>query len=182
MAVKLHRDLLDELTEKAAVISTDHNYIHKGRAYTAYIDTGSISSAYRIGFTTPEASDEAFIHWRPIGVSTSADYIKFELTEGDSFTSGTDVTPRNRNRNFTDASNMQVFSKGVTSTPSGPVIDHDGLGASGNPASRSGGGSGENEELLLKPDTDYVITLTPDGATTCLLKLFWYEEEGYAIT
>lgn len=166
------------LTGYAATISSDHAYIHQGKAYTAIIGTGSISAPYYIGFRTP-ATDK-YIHWRPIGLTSSADYVEFVLYEGDTFSGGTAVTPRNRNRNFPDSSVMQTFSQGVTSTPAGIIIDADGVGTSGIPSAISGGGSGANEELLLKPDTDYVLQVDPDGATLCVLKLFWYEEDGFA--
>lgn len=169
----------EALTNYQTVISSDHAYIHKCLAYTAIIDTGSISSAYNIAFTTPSIADAKYIHWRPVGIRTSADYTKYVLYEGDSFSSGTAITPINRNRNSSNTSDMQTFVKGATSTPTGTIIDAGGIGSSGNPFSRTGGGAGENEELLLKPNTNYVLQLTPDGATICLLTLFWYEEEGY---
>jgi hypothetical protein len=65
----------------------------------------------------------------------------------------------------------------ATSTPTGILIQSTGIGTSGNPASKGGGGAGANEELILKPSTNYVATLTPDAETTCIATLFWYEEE-----
>jgi hypothetical protein len=167
------------LTHYAATISSDHSYVHKGLAFTAIINTGSISAAYDIAFTTPSENVGKYIHWRPIGISSSADYTGFTLYEGDTFSSGTAVTPVNRNRNVSTTSQMQTFVKGATATPAGTIIQAGGIGTSGNPTAQSGGGSGADQELLLKPDTNYVLTLTPAGATICVLELFWYEEDGY---
>lgn len=77
---------------------------------------------------------------------------------------------------------MQAFSKGVTNAGTGTIVDIGGIGVTGTPTAKSGGSAGANEELVLAPDTNYVITLTPDSATVCTLKLFWYEEDGYVAT
>jgi len=172
----LIKGMVEGLTKFMAVISSDHAYIHDGIAYTAIVDSGSISAAYDIAFTTPTVASGKFIHWRPIGATTSADYVSATLREGDSYTSGSAVTPINRNRLSSNTTTMQTFVKNATVDPSGTILQQTGIGTSGNPASQAGGGAGADEELVLKQDTDYVLTLVPDGATTCLLSLFWYEE------
>lgn len=166
----------EDFTGYTGVISSDHAYIHKGIAFTAVINAGSISAAYDIAFTTPTVASGKFIHWRPIGVQTSADYVLATLREGDAYSAGTAVVPINRNRLSSDTTNMQTFVQNATVTPAGTIIQQAGIGAAGNPASRSGGGSGAEQELVLKQNTDYVLTLVPDGATTVTLSLFWYEE------
>lgn len=166
----------ESLTGYKATISSDHAYIHDGIAFIALVNTGSISAAYDIAFTTPAATDGKFIHWRPIGFTTSANYIYWELTEGETASSGTTVTPINRNRLSSNTSKMSYFAKGATCTPAGTIIDLGGVGSAGNPASRSGGGAGGDEEIVLKQNTTYCLTITPAGATTVTGKLFWYEE------
>jgi len=166
----------EELTGYTATISSDHAYIHDGIAFTAIINTGSISAAYDIAFTAPAAS-AGYMHWRPVGLQSSADFVSYTLYEGDSFSAGTAVTPINRNRNSSNTSAVTDMVKGATATPTGTIIDSGGIGTSGNPASQGGGGDRASEELVLKPEETYVLTLVPDGATTCILKLFWYEEE-----
>ena len=168
----------DRFTGMQCVVQSDHAYIHDGLGFTAIIDTGSISAAYDIAFTTPSVASGKYIHWRPIGITSSAEYVQVVTYEGDSFSSGTTVTPINRNRNSTNTSTMQAFVKNATATPTGTQIDIFGVGSTGNPTSRSGGADGSLDEIVLKPNTNYVITLTPAGATSCTLKLFWYEEEN----
>lgn len=174
-------DIFEGLTGYVAQISSDHAYIHKGMAFTALIDTGSISSAYHVAFTTPTDASGKYIHWRPIGITSSSNYVDITLKEETSYTiaGGTDVTPINRNRNSTATSAMQSFKAGVTNAGTGTIIDLTGIGSTGGFFSLSGGADGANEELLLKPNTDYVLTITPSGVTTCNLKLFWYDEDGY---
>lgn len=164
----------DEFTGFGVEITGDHSYIHRGMAFTAVIDAGSISSAYKISFTTPAAT-VGYVHWRPIGITTSANYVAMALYEGDAYTSGTAVTPINRNRNNVAASGVSMV-KGSTVTPAGTVIDIGGFGTAGNPAAAMGGAGGANEELVLKPATKYTLLLTPAGATLVTAKLFWYEE------
>lgn len=168
----------EPLTGFQASISSDHAYIHDGIGFTAIIDTGSISAAYDIAFKTPTVASGKFIHYRPLGITSSANYVGVTLYEGDSYTGGTAVTPVNRNRLSSNTSSMQSFVKGATVSPAGTIIDIAGLGSSGNPIARSGGGTGGDEELVLKQNTDYVITLVPSGATTCTVKVFWYEESA----
>ena len=173
----------ESLTKYMAIIDSDHAYIHDGIAFTAIIDSGSISAAYDIAFTTPTVDSGKYVHWRPIGIQTSADYCKYELREGDSFSSGSAVTPINRNRISTRTSSMQTFVKNATATPTGTLIQLGGVGTSGNPSSQSGGGSAASQEIVLEQNTNYVLTLTPDSATTVTLELFWYEEgSGLDIT
>lgn len=160
------------------IIGSDHAYIHAGKAFTALINTGSISAAYDIAFTTPTVASGKYIHWRPIGIDTSADYVLTTLREGDTFSAGTTVTPIKRNRLSSGASVMQAFVKNATATPVGTIIQQGGIGTSGNAASRSGGGASADQELVLKQNTNYVLTLVPDGATIVNLSLFWYEEDA----
>jgi hypothetical protein len=167
----------ERLTGYIGTIGSDHAYIHKGIAFTAVIDVGSISAAYDIAFKTPKVESGKFVHWRPIGLQTSADYVKIELREGDSFSSGTAVTPINRNRISDNVSVMQTFVKNATATPAGTLIGIGGIGTLGNAASRSGGGAGADEEIVLKQNTNYILTITPAGATSVTAELFWYEED-----
>jgi len=172
-------EMQEGLTGFIGQINSDHAYIHDGIGYEAIINTGSISAAYDIAFTTP-AIEDGVIHWRPADIYTSSNFVTFELYEGDSYSSGSSVTPVNKNRIIKDNSNFNskitTMVKGATATPTGTLIQHFGIGSTGNPASRSGGGAASAEEIVLAPSTDYVITLTPAGATLVLLTLFWYEE------
>jgi hypothetical protein len=164
------------LTGFQASISSDHAYIHDGIAFTAIIEVTDVASAYDIAFTTPSVSSGKFIHWRPIGITSSANYVDIKLREGDTFSAGSAVTPINRNRLATNTTNMQTMVTNATATPAGTVIQQTGIGTSGNPVAVSGGGAGAEQELVLAQDTNYVITITPDDTTTVVLSLFWYEE------
>jgi hypothetical protein len=81
---EIAKQVQEPFTGFVTEISSDHAYIHKGIAFTAIINTGAISAAYDIAFTTP-TTEQGFMHWRPTGITTSADYVQLELREGDSF-------------------------------------------------------------------------------------------------
>lgn len=169
-------EIQESFTKYVGTISSDHAYIHKGLAFTGIVNTGSINAAYHIAFTTPTVASGKYIHWRPIGIDSSADYVDYTLREGDTFTGGTSATPINRNRLSSNTTGMQSFAYNATSAPTGTIIQRGGIGNSGNAFSRAGGGAGADEELVLKQNTTYILTLDPDGSTICNLSLFWYEE------
>lgn len=167
------------LTKYKGVINSDHAYVHQGKAFTAVISTGSISAVYRIAFQTPTVASGKFIHWRPVAASTSAAYISIKLTEEETYTGGSAVTPINRNRNIAAVTTMQAFVHNVTASPSGTVLQSLGLGTAGVPANNAGGGASSSQEIVLKPNTIYLVSITPAAATQVELDLFWYEEDGY---
>jgi hypothetical protein len=172
---------IEDVTGYTGTISSEHAYIHDGMAYSAVINCGSISSAYNISFTTPPA-DKGYIHYRPLGITTSANYVGIILTEVETFSSGTAVTIFNRNRLLASLepakfkTKMTSLKQGTTCTPSGTAIVNTGMGTSGVPSARSGGNDASASELVLIPNTTYNIALTPAGATTVTVELFWYEE------
>lgn len=167
----------EKLTKYKAVIGSDHAYIHKGLAYSAVLSASGITASYKIGFKTPK--EGACIHWRPLAGSTSAAYTAFTLYEDNSYTSGSAVTPINRNRDgFSDSlTTMQDFKANVTATLSGLVIQKTGFGSAGVPATRGGGGDGAAQEIVLKRDTEYVIDVIPSAETDVIATVFWYEEK-----
>jgi hypothetical protein len=177
-------NIFEGLTGFVTEISSDHAYIHKGLAQTAIIEVGTISTPYHIAFKTPTTEDGKYIHWRPEGLTSSANYVGVTMKREATYTltGGSAVTPINRNENSDTTTTMQAFSKGVTNAGTGTLVDITGVGTAGTPTARSGGAGGADHELVLSPDTNYVITLTPAAATTCTLKLFWYEEDWYIAT
>ncbi len=171
----------DRFTNQQSVMQADHTYIHAGIGFTIALDLGSISSAYHIAIETPAASTGKYIHYRPSNakVTTSADSVQYLLRENiTSYTGGTVYTPFNRNRNNSNTS-VTTVKYGVTPTVGTPVLlDIMEIGSTGRPAARSGGGGGSGEEIILKPDTIYLLTFTPAGATSVGFTDFWYEEDS----
>jgi len=169
------------LTKYVGTISSDHAYIHQGKGKISIVEAGSISASYKIGFKTPKVASGKYVHWRPVGLFSDADTVKYRLYEDNAYTGGTanDIETLNRNLNGVTLSQMQDVKKGVTATLTGELIQLIRAGSTGNPSARSGGGAGADEERLLLPDTDYVVEILPGGATNVDVELFWYEENGY---
>ena len=168
-------NFMERFTQFVGVIQSDHAYIHDGIGFSGLIETGSISAAYYIAFTTPAASTGKYVHLRPATISSDANSVKYVLYEGDTFTGGTAVTAINKNRNSSTAAATTV-KKGVTTTPAGDIIAGGIIGSGGRPQSTAGGATGSEHEIVLKPDTDYILSLNPAGATNVFLDVFWYEE------
>ena len=176
MVIPLLNKAIESLTGYMGAISSDHAYIHRGMAYTAVVNTGSISALYKISFKTPTVASGKFIHWRPLCISTSAEYCQIDLYMGDTFSGGTTVVPTNRNDNSDNTSAIQTFAKGTTVTLSGTLKKSCGIGTTGIPTATSGGSGGAaDQELVFSPNTSYSLGITPAGATTCIFEFFWYE-------
>ena len=175
------RSLIEGLTKYMAVISSDHAYIHQGIGKVAIVEAGSISASYKIGFKTPSVASGKYIHWRPAGLFSDANAVKFRLYEDNAYIGGTDndIETLNRNLDGIVPSYMQDMKKGVAAVLTGTLIQLIRVGSTGNIFTSSGGGAGADDERVLLPDTDYVIEVLPGGATNTDVELFWYEEDGF---
>lgn len=176
--MSIHQQAIERFTGGIKSISTDHAYIHNGQAFSFSAATTSIAAGgvYDFNITTPATG---YVHWRPTTFGTSANITILELFEGAtrSATGGT-ITPVNRNRNNATASAVTV-NYAVTTTATGTLLRSVTAGAGGVTARAGGSASGESEEFVLKPGTNYLLRLTNIGsttATTAYLTGFWYEE------
>jgi len=172
---------LDHFTGMQAVISSDHSYIHDGKAYVLCGDTGSIAAAgvEHISFTTPGPSEGIIVHLRPAKFSSSANSASITIVEGAAMSSGSKATPQNCNRNKKNNPHSVLYTGATLGTAGlGGTIYKENVGTGGVP-NRAGGTGGADEERVLKPGTTYSITFTNTGSTTatiCSYMLFWYEE------
>jgi hypothetical protein len=78
MSNRVHSTQRDSLTLAPITISTDHNYIHKGLAFTLSGKTGSVDAgaSTTISFLTPA---NKYIHWRPAFWSSTATVFYYNL-------------------------------------------------------------------------------------------------------
>lgn len=168
---------VDNKTGQQTIMQADHTYIHEELAFSVVLDMTAISSAYHIALETPSAGTE--IHYRPSsqGLSTDTAAIKFEFRGAiTSYTGGDTYTPFNRYASSAKTSEV-VVKYGVTPTLGTPTLyDLDYIGTAGNPVSRTGGTGGGGDEIILKPDSIYLWTITPSAETNAGFKVFWYEE------
>ena len=173
----------DRLTDGLLNISTDHNYIHRGRAFTLSGKSGSVAAgaATTLSFRTPGATK--YVHWRPAVWSSTANLGELRIAQGSTFTGGSAATPYNRNHNSSRVSET-VIKTGVTLSAEGTIKYYDTVGTGGTPTTRSGGGGGEANEIVMLPNTEYTLTFSNIGTTTATVfywQLFWYEEDEGSI-
>lgn len=175
-------------------INTDHAYIHDGIAFKASLDIGALTAqaSESYSFKTPEAK---YIHFKNLRLSGKGASVRAKIVRG---TTGNPLTvdsagesatelvgPSNLNDNSSKASGV-VIKKSPTYTngESGEIWDF--ITISGESTaqfqSTSESQGNVNEELVMQPDTYYVLTITNlsaqngDGATDVVLTGFWYEE------
>ena len=163
-------------------LSGDHSYIHQGIGFNLSVSSGNVTGdgVYIISFTTPTVASGHFIHLRPTSVSSSANSGTISVIEGGSYTGGTDTTSYNRNRNSATVTTMQAIKRGTTEAGAGTTLYAFQVGSGGSVQSRSGGSvSGEAEEWVLKPNTQYSVKIVNGATTTSVYQvgIFWYEEE-----
>ena len=171
----------DALTGFITQISGDHRYIHEGKAFSYIGNTGALtagSGTYSLAIQTPVDTSGLRIHLRPAKFSSTANTMLLTIAEGSTITSGSIVTPINRNRNSSNTSRA-IVKAGVTVSLAGTVIDQEAVGGGANPSNNSGGSGGSAQEIVLKPGTVYSIKIDNIGATTAstgYFEIFWYEE------
>lgn len=181
----------DRLTGGVKSINTDHYYIHRGIGYKAYIQLASVgASAVEYSFVAPLGTYVHFKNMQLVALGgtlrvsirrgTEANPMVFDsagTAPGDSL-----VGPHNLNDNADRSTGVIIMS-----TPT-YMTDQDGetwfqiqvVGDSTNQfTSVAETASNDNEEIVLRPKTPYVIRLErvgSDSPENVMLTLFWYEE------
>lgn len=173
-------DFKERVTKGVKVITNEHALIHAGEMFYAYSLTSiNAGATLKFTFTTPAVASGKYIHFRPAVISTSGDKLTMTMTEiPTSISGGSDVTAYNRNRLSTTTA-LSTLKTGVTLTESATVVDVAYVGGgTGVGSVRSGAETGEQNEVVLKQNTVYSITLTNNSsaANIVFLKMMWYEE------
>jgi hypothetical protein len=151
--------IIEDVIPSIVTTELDHWMTHMGAAYTSS-DTISIPAGATYKFLMKNIVDAKTHMARFSFNSTQADAaIAFYegSTVGDN---GTEITPRNNNRNFADASNVQVFINASTSAL-GTQLEHDIITGS----KQVGGSGGDVDEWIFKQYTTYVITYTNNSGS-----------------
>lgn len=167
----------DNADRSFVTIDITHHQIHEGKHYSITKSESSVSS---ISFSFKTGGDCA--HMIYLFSSVSASYIQIKEGVSITATTGTQLNIINRNRNSSNQSclldnksgsfgaNDKILQDATTS--GGTVIHTDEVFG----ATPTGKGYREENEFLLKQDTEYEIILTSSGAAQNLhLKIDWYE-------
>lgn len=185
---------IEKLTGAGRVIDSDHAYIHKGIGFKAYFDLGEVTGdvEYALKF-----GEQSYAHLKNISLQAIGGTCKVTIRRGtddnplviDSAGSA-EVTELLGPHNLNDASG-RATDLTITKTPTYDAPgDDDGKGEDWAAIQVLGDGTNQftsvadtqqnpNEELVLKPDTYYVIKVEKVGEPNpdnVLMTAFWYEE------
>ena len=180
----------DRLTGGVKSINTDHYYIHRGIAYKAYINLASVgATAVEYSFIAPAGT---FPHFKNMQVTALGGTLRVTIRRGTTATPLSVNSPGAASDDIVGPNNLNDN----TNRPTGVLIKktptyHDGktgevwfqiqvVGDSTNQfTSVAEISSNDNEEIVMKPETYYVIRLERignDSPANVALTLFWYEE------
>lgn len=167
---------VDQLTGSVTTIDEQHRLIHEGMVYTCVDRQTSVANGANADWLL--ITNGAYPHFRKMHVAlenADADLYLYEDTEVSG--NGTEVTPRNNNRNSTRVSNTQVFSGPTVTDVGDTVLDQLYIPDTGGFFATAAQGEDIGEEWILKPNTNYLIRLTNNsgGAITVGLYLSFYE-------
>jgi hypothetical protein len=184
----------DRLTGGRKVTDSDHSFIHKGIAYKAFLAIGDLAQGASESFSFYCDDADVYVHFKNLFLKSFGASVKVELIRGTTAspltidsaggTASELIGPNNLNDNSTNTSNI-IIKKTPTYTDSeeGEVWIQTSVSAdSDNKFGSSGTFQGTpNEEIIMKPETYYVIKVTNVHATADAaevgISMFWYEED-----
>lgn len=161
---------LDKYTGSTVSIPIEHNMTHRGKRFF-HENTVTISGAgnvYQYVIVTPATTTYAHLH---PDINGTVEYT-VDITEGIATVSdGTAITAYNKNRNSATTATTTLFH--TPDTPSGGTVISSARTGSG----KSYGGAIGEEEIVMKANTKYMITITqiPAGDGYYSVHLDWYE-------
>jgi len=182
----------ERVTLATRIINTDHSYIHEGIAFKAhlYVDVlaGAASESY--SFYAPTGKYIHFKNMKLAGIGASVKIEMFRGTTANPLTINSAGTTAAELTGPNNASDVSAIVSGVvikktptyTDSETGEVWDAAMIvGSSTNQTVSSGDVQmSENFELIMKPDTYYVLKVTnltvSDAAADVNIDMFWYEE------
>ena len=165
----------DGATGALTTISYPHHEVHSENHY--YIEGWTeldTNDTLFVKLVTPDTVVWSHFKWDIAGTGITITTLDEAATGG--MTGGSGVTPLNNDRNSSNTSGM-VLTSGVTNADSFTTrIGDTKFGSATSPQRAIGGGSGREDEILLKQNTTYLRTFiseTDDNFVS--FKAFWYE-------
>lgn len=189
------KNIIERFTGAVKSINSDHSYIHDGIGYKAHLDIGALSAAASESYSFKTPVDK-FCHFKNLRLSGKGASVRAFIIRGTETnpltvnsagsTASELIGPVNLNDNFSNASGVVVKKTPTyTNNENGEVWDFITIsGESTNQFQSTTESQGNvNEELVMQPDTYYVLTITNlsagggDAANDVVLTGFWYEED-----
>lgn len=151
-----------------------HHQIHEGETHRAEdYQAGLGASTVKYGVTVPVFSPTIASPHMIFGIDVYNGNVLVQIYEGATFTSGSALTNKNRNRNSLVAAGTTITG-GVTST-NGTLL-HTFFAGAGKTGSDSGRSS---VEYVLKSNTIYRVDVIGRAAgTEAVVEFDWYEDLG----
>lgn len=169
-------DILRNATDATgAQISMDevHAFVNRGIVYdlTAKIALAGNATIYLTGET-----NGAVVHFIREAYVSDEGGVEFRLLEGVTFTGGTAMTPKNRNRTSNNTATLVVKS-GSTVSDTGTELYLIGLPTAASPQGRGSQSGSEGVPWVLDSETNYAIEIKnlSGSAKTIYAELSWYE-------
>lgn len=183
----------DEISGGLVAVDLEHHEIHEAKSYFYYHsdpDPSDIGDRTLIAFKTPDTAER--IHMLYIGTASAAAH--FHVLEGvnEGAVGGTEVTPRNRDRNSANTSVLKSARVGTANRLATYVLGDAGnitggtelitesIGANGQGQRTEGGETQMFGVLILKQNTPYAYAIESldnnDNVHSILLA--WHEEEA----
>jgi hypothetical protein len=168
---------LDKATNTIQVIDYAHHEIHAGShfMYTDHIELDSAATQDYL-ITTPDTTKWAHMLFDLMGSAIT----QFQLYEGADRNGTTLQTIGNSNRNSLTAATVTIHKGTSGGTTDGTLIHTHKSGSATN-QSRSGMQARNDEEMILKQNTKYILRVTSgtdDNLTN--VRLDFYEHESIA--
>ena len=184
-------NVVEDYTGGYRMINTDHGYIHDGIGFKANFYIASLADSATVSFLfhTPE---ELYVHFKNLQISGLGSSVKVEIFRGTTAnpleinSEGVTATELLSQSNLNDNSDTES-GVSITKTPTytdskeGEVWDVLIMpgDTTANRPSVAETTSNDNVEVVMKPDTPYVIkliNLTETAATQLYFSAYWYEE------
>lgn len=165
----------DEMTGTLRTITEPHAEIHEGNHFL-YTDSVELNAAASQDYLITTPNTTKWIHM--VFVLDGSAITQFRLYEGADRTGTTLQTVGNSNRNSPTTAGLTIH-KGQSGGSTDGVLIHQYKGGAATQQSRQGTGTRNDEELILKQNTKYLLRVT-SGTNNDLtnVQLAWYEEES----
>ena len=166
------QNAFDSITGAFSNIDIGHKKIHDGNNFNASISSLAVANAGNldIRFKTGAKVPHLTLTFTSTGKST------FKIYEAATISAGSALTSYNSNRNKATASTVTITSA-PTVTATGSTLVYDGLLNGGSGGLTAGAMGATRNELVLIPNTEYLIRLTNTAGTAQDLNIAmsWYE-------
>lgn len=157
-----------------STVDSTTQHIHDGDAYDVSA-SGTLTAG--AGIIALGRTNGKSVHFHGFRVTANQGPVLIEFFEAPTVTdAGTQISTPNRNRQSDKTPTMNVYS-GTTVSANGTKLFERSILQSGGGAHEQGGDSADAGEWDLKLNTDYIIKITNQAAssTAWSASFFWYE-------